>query len=354
MVKLMEAGKKEEQTGKRRFFGFKKWPSGNEQEKVARQLEIDRERQKSIIQELKKKGGDDNVEFRQARGYLKLSNKLFLNKANKLISKGRFSSLGLEIKKANIDMLLGSYLSIIFFSMLLSFVISAAVVAVFVFYSGNYLLALAKFFWLIIALPALTFLILYFYPSAERKSQSRKIEQELPFAVIHMSAISGSGISPSEIFRIIGLSREYPYLRKEIKKVLNQINIYGYDLITALNNTAKTTPSVKLAELFNGLSAAIQSGGELSAFFDKRAETLLLNYRLEREKYTRTAETMMDIYITVVIATPMILMLLLVMIAVSGINIGLGITELTFVIVSIVALVNVLFLGFLQIKQPSY
>jgi len=29
-----------------------------------------------------------------------------------------------------------------------------------------------------------------------------------------MRAISGSGIAPAEIFKIIGLSKEYPYLRK--------------------------------------------------------------------------------------------------------------------------------------------
>ena len=38
-----------------------------------------------------------------------------------------------------------------------------------------------------------------------------------------MSAISGSGIEPSEIFRIIGLNREYPYLRKEIRKIVPEL-----------------------------------------------------------------------------------------------------------------------------------
>ena len=169
-----------------------------------------------------------------------------------------------------------------------------------------------------------------------------------------MSAISGSGISPVEIFKIIGLSREYKYLRKEIRKVLNQINIYGYDLVTALNNVARNTPSEKLAELFLGLSTTINSGGSLKEFFEKRSETLLNEYRLEREKYTKLAETFMDIYISVIIAAPMILMLLLIMISLSKISIGFTPFQITLLIIMVIALINTVFLIFLKIKQPAY
>ena len=62
----------------------------------------------------------------------------------------------------------------------------------------------------------------------------------------------------------------------------------------------------------------------------------------------------MDIYISVVIAAPMILLLLLVMISVSGIDIGLSLTQITILIVGLIAITNLIFLGFLQLKQPKY
>ncbi len=323
----------------------------------------------NLIRKLKKKQGlalEPYGEFKAARGYLRYANRFFLNTANKLIEKGRFKTLALEIKKANLDILFSTYVAMIFLTTFLSIFVALFLTIFFLFfnigfnapfvtsYSGDYMLRFLKIFWIIFAVPLATFFTLYFYPSTEKSSLSKRIDQELPFAVIHMSAISGSGIEPSEIFRIIGLSKEYPFLRGEIRKVMNQINIYGYDLTTALNNVAASTPSTKLAELFNGLSTTINSGGDLSIFFEKRAETLLLNYRLERERYTKVAETFMDIYISVVIASPMILMLLLVMISVSGISVPFSISELTLIIVSIVAFINIIFLGFLQVKQPGY
>ncbi len=194
---------------------------------------------------------------------------------------------------------------------------------------------------------------MYFYPSLEKKSIESRINQELPFATIHMSSIAGSMIEPSKIFSIIMMTKEYPNLEKEFTKLLNEINIYGYDFVTALKNVAKNSPSQKLAELFNGLATTITSGGNLSEFFDKRASSLLFDYRLEREKQTKSAETFMDIYISVVIAAPMILMLLLMMMKISGLGIALSTSMITLIMIIAVSFINVVFLVFLHLKQPN-
>jgi len=290
---------------------------------------------------------EEIYEFKKSRGYLKLANRFFLESSQKLIKKGYFRSLPSEIKKSNLEILFETYIAMMLFSVLLSFVISLLMaVALFIFGVSLIIVLLAP-----IVIPLLTFIALYYYPMAEKRSLSKRIDEELPFAVIHMSSISGAGIEPTEIFKIIGLSKDYPFLRKEIRKILNQINIYGYDLVSSLNSAAKTTANAKFAELLNGLSTTINSGGSLSDFFQKRAELLMLSYRLDKEKFIKLAETFMDIYISVVIAAPMILMLLLVMISVSGIQTGFTTNELTIITILSVSLINIVFLGFLQAKQ---
>jgi len=134
---------------------------------------------------------------------------------------------------------------------------------------------------------------------------------------------------------------------------MNEINIYGHDLVTALRDSADSCPSKKLADLYNSLSTNITSGGNLGEFFEKRSETLLLDYRLERERYTRASETFIDVYISIVIAAPMILMLLLMMIQVSGLGLALTPTMLSLIMILGVAGVNFVFLMFLRLKQPA-
>ena len=319
-----------------------------------------------LLKRIKKAGlvkKEDDEATIKPRIYIKMANSLFLKQSMDLIKKGHFKPLAMSLRRANIEVLLSSYVSAIFFSVLISIFLSLFIWIFFILFQFNIdstflfsfvteenLTRAFKFIWLPIAIPIITFLAVYNYPNSERESLARKIEQELPFAVIHMSSISGSGIEPTEIFKIIGTSSEYPVLRREIRKVLNQINLYGYDLVTSLHSVSKTTPSPRLAELLSGLAVTITSGGELSRFFEKRAESLLLTYRLDREKYTKTAETFMDLYISIVIAAPMILMVLTIMMQIS--SVGEVFSPLT--VVLIVSLINILFLVFLTLKQVDY
>lgn len=309
---------------------------------------------------------DKNEEFQASRGYVKFSNKIFLKTSSNLLKAGYFRSLVSEINRANIDFLAEVYVATMFLTTLLAMIGSFALMIFLMFfkislifpfvslYTGNIESRILGVIWIPFIVTIAVFLFMYSYPSSERKNVARKVEQELPFAVIHMSSIAGSGIEPIQIFKIIGMSKEYPYLRVEIRKVMNQINLYGYDLVTALNNTLRTTSSQKLSELFTGMSTTISSGGNLADFFAKRAESLLIDYRLEREKYTKIAETFMDIYISVVIAAPMILMLVVVMMSLSGLQLPFTPGEINLMTISAIALINLIFLALLKFKQPSY
>ncbi len=318
------------------------------------------------IKKKKDKGKGEVQKYKTYNFYGKLANRLFLDFSNKVIKSGKMKSLTLDIKRSNINVLGATYLSMMFLTTCISFAAGIFLMTFLLFFSvgfeypfinafqGGYLIRFAEVMWVPFAVSALVFLGFYFYPGAEKSSKGKKIDQELPFVVIHMGSIAGSGIKPMEILKIIGTSNEYKYAGQEIRKLLNQTNIYGYDLSTALRNISLLTPSAKLSELFTGMSVTINSGGDMKKFFEKRAESLLLNYRLEREKATKSAETFMDLYISIVIATPMILLMILVMISVSGLQSGFGSGQMSIALIGIVVIINILFLTFLHLKQPTY
>ena len=118
---------------------------------------------------------------------------------------------------------------------------------------------------------------------------------------------------------------------------------------------AKNCPSERLGQLFEGFSTAITSGGSLTEFLNKHSETLLFDYRLEREKYTRVTETLMNIYISVVIAAPMIMLVLFILMGLTSLGGGaLSTGAVAGIVVMIIALLNVFFLLFLNAKQPKF
>jgi len=321
--------------------------SEKKQDKILEDLKVGRDAIKEIKKEEKKK--EKKEEIIRPNWYGRIANKFFLKLSSSLMRKGYFKKLKLDLRKANINFITQTYISIIFFTTVISAIFAVMMFIIFLLLGISIKLSV-----LILILPLMVFLFVYFNPTMERRTIERKINEELPFVAIHMSAIAGSGISPVEIFKVIVASTEYKYTKTEIKKLLSQINVYGYDIVTALKNTAKETSSTDLAELFNGLANSISSGGSLSAFINKRADTLLFEYKLEREKYNRTVETFMDIYISVIIAAPMIFMLLFMLMSITGMSIGISISGLTTIMLSAISLINILFLVFVHLRQPSY
>lgn len=303
--------------------------------------------------------------FGKPNFYAKISNQFFRNTSNKLLMKGYLEPLNKDLRRMNSPFVVGTYSSMILFTMMLSAIFSIFFMTFLLFYKisldgitpvdGSLLLRFFNVFWVVLAIPIVTGMLMYFYPKSEGKNIGAKIDQELPFVAIHMSAIATSGIEPTTIFQIIIKSEEYKHTRLEFRKLLNLINFQGYDLVTALKRVAGSSPSLKLRELLDGLATAITSGGDLHEFLDKHAEGLLFDYRLERERYTKTAETLMDIYISISIAAPMVLLMLFIIMGSTGMYfLGLTTDIMAVLIILSLIILNVGFLLFLKLKQPAF
>lgn len=354
--KNLDADKKEKNTLNKNLLDVKYKDSIiNKEQKIT----IKKEEESKFLENLSKQEASANKVLKTKNesaysfgAYINISNRLFRNFSDKLVEKGYFNFVRNDLRRITSPFVLSSYLSVCFFSSLLSLGVSIIAFILILLLKFGFLLAISAFF----LIPILTFLLFLFYPSMQRKALEREINQELPFLTIYMSAISTSGIEPSKIFNVVSASKDYPTTRREIKKLNNYINFYGYDIVTALKMISKNCPSEKLAQLFDGLSTTITSGGMLNEYLNKHSETLLFDYRLEREKYTRLAETFMNIYISIVIAAPMIMMMLFILIGFTGGGGGLlgNPTNMSIITVLLISLLNIGFLMFLNSKQPKF
>jgi len=278
-----------------------------------------------------------------------LANAFFRGFSEKTISS--FGTMEKSIKSANMSVLPATYLAMAYFFTVIVFFLTIAVYGVALFINME---LYWTYFWTILVVPALFFLVFVYYPKTEADAVQKEISYELPFATIHMTAIAGSDIEPTKIFQIIATSKEYPNVGKEIQKILVMIRVYGYDLVTALKNVASRTSNVRLAELLGGLATNIAGGGSLKNYLEKKAENYLLDYKLERRKYIDLASTFMDIYISILIAAPMVLMLMFIIMNVAGLGFqGFSLQFLMIISVIAIVIVNIIFLIIINLKQPK-
>jgi archaellum biogenesis protein FlaJ (TadC family) len=200
-----------------------------------------------------------------------------------------------------------------------------------------------------------TFTSFYLYPASVANTRRRNIKEDLPFAIIHMSAVAGSGAQPIAMFDLILASGEYKGLEGEVIKIVNYVNLFGYDLGTALKAVANTTPSKPFRELLLGITSTVEGGGSLKDYLSGKADEAMTTYRLERKKYVEVLSTYSDMYTGILIAAPLLFMTTLAIINVLGGKIGgLEVSTLSSIgVYGVIPILNILFMLFLNIVQPE-
>lgn len=311
--------------------------------------------EKDVLRKIRENKGEQSkkdierpLEVEPSSRLIRISNQMFREFSSALAKTSIFSSIEKDLKKANIPYRIISYISLTLFLTLISFVLAAAVS----FFLG--IENLLRNFLLLMLVPITVFVLMMLAPSQKADTTKKMLENELPFAVSNLAAIASSNIEPTKIFAIMASSYEFPAFSKESKKIVNQVNFYGYDLTTALRNVAKNTASVGFGELLNGISTNITSGGNLSVYLNEKSKDYMLDYKLSRERYANTIGIYSDIYTALLIAAPLLFMLLLIVISMIGTSIGgLSVQNLAMLGIGAIAVLNVLFLLFLNFTQPE-
>ncbi len=312
----------------------------------------------------------EEIEIRNASLYVRAANFFFRGFSAELLGKGHFKDLSLAVRKSGLNLLANSYVSSLFLNIFLAFIFGLLAGIFFSFYKLGFAFGVPpisiatidfSIFMLIrniIVFPLLfssiIFIASYYYPNLEASAKKSKVNDELPFAMIHMSAIAGSGVEPTKIFKLISDSAEYKEFSREARKITNKINLYGYDLLTALKEVARTTPSAKVKDLFNGMTSVISTGGDLKLYLEKKADTAMTEYKLDRRKFAEAAGTYADIYTGLLVAAPLIFgVMIAIMAPLGGKLFGLGMEAVGIAGLIIIFILNIVFLIFVNMAQPS-
>lgn len=204
-------------------------------------------------------------------------------------------------------------------------------------------------------LSLVTFAGFYSYPTAKMKNRRKSINTNLSFAINHMGAVAASGVPPTKMFKLIAQSTEYGEISTEIEKIVNYVEVFGYDVLTAIKTVSATTPSPAFKEFFEGMISTTQSGGDIKAYLTQKSKEAMLTYKLDRKKYTETISTYSDIYTGILIAAPLFFVAALSLVSLLGGKVG-GIDVNVITVIGtylVIPILNISFITFLELTQPE-
>lgn len=268
-----------------------------------------------------------------------------------------FKPLEEIIRIANIGILFERYVGRMILISLISFIISFSLIS----YGLIFILKLSVLYSLIggfligISLAFIIITIFHSYPYQVLTQKRNSIEANLPFALLHMSAIAASGAPPTIMFKLISETEEYGKVSEEARMIIRNIETFGMDPKTAMKQVADRTPSDSFRQFLYSFISTIETGGDLRKFLENVANEAMNDYRLKRERYLQALSMYADIYTGILIAAPLFFISILSIMGMLGGTIaGLTITDaMRLGIYAFVPLLNIVFILFLHLTQPQ-
>ena len=255
--------------------------------------------------------------------YGKFSHRVLHNFTQPLLK--YFEELSPYLRKADIPLNLGAYVSAM---ILTSIIVFACVFGVLVFlYPVLSTISIFEnisytMFTVIVSLLSmfLTFFTFWLYPSFKTSERKRKIEEGLPAAVDTMATIASTGVPPTVIFWSLVEYRRHGEISREAEKILNDIELFGLDLVAALQRAALRSPSPSLSEMLWKMIATIRTGGDLKDYLYIEGTKLRERERRKIEASIESLGMIAEIYITALILAPVFVIIMTSVMGLMGTN----------------------------------
>ncbi len=133
---------------------------------------------------------------------------------------------------------------------------------------------------------------------ANRKDQ---LERELPFSLSELSVLASTGTSPIRLIRHMAQRDHDPALTATFREIAYKADVQGKDLITALAETAKSSPSTSVRDTLWDLANMIHQGGNLDEYLRSKSDDVLRLKRLVQKEFIERLSTFLDMYVSLVL-----------------------------------------------------
>lgn len=181
-------------------------------------------------------------------------------------------------------------------------------------------IVLGVFFGILITV--LVFTVVYklflLYPTIMAGDRKRRIDSMLPYAVNYMSAMSGAGVLPVDLFRSLAINDIYGEVSVECRFLVRDLEVLGHDLVTAMKNLSATTPSTALQDFLQGAITVVTSGGQLEPYFQIKTEQYITENRQNQKEFLETLGLLGETYVTAFVAGPLFLVVVISIMSIMG------------------------------------
>jgi len=152
-------------------------------------------------------------------------------------------------------------------------------------------------------------------PSYKAKGRGKKIDAKITSSMSFISAMASADVPVDVIFKELARQPIYGEIKEEAEWITRDTEVLGLDILTALRDASIRTPSIKFQEFLQGVVTTSTSGGQLKPYFLMKADYFEKEDKLEARKKMETLGLLAETFVTVVVAFPLFLVVIIAIMA---------------------------------------
>jgi flagellar protein FlaJ len=206
---------------------------------------------------------------------------------------------------------------------------------------------------LAVAVPFLIRAVMDSAPASKARARGRAIDRRISAVLSFVSAMASADVNVDTIFKELSKQKLYGEVAEEAAWITRDTELLGIDILTAMKEGAKRTPSRRWQDFLQGVVTTATSGGQLKPYFLLKADQYEKENKLDLLKRVETMGLLAETFVITVVAFPLFLIIMLAIFAVVGTQ-GPGMVVALFAIVGIIPLFQAAFIYIiLQISKEG-
>ena len=251
------------------------------------------------------------------------------------------------LERAKIKIYAETYVSLMFFIAALTLPVSVISLAILYFFGLLPIIFL-------IPLPFYVMIGFMLIPMSRATDRASNLEREMPFASAYISVMASGGIAPYTSFRRLSEVELMPAMRSEAREILKDVEIFGVDPLTAIEQAAKRNPLDIFKDFLAGYASTVIIGGDIGHFLERKAEDIFKTRALRVKAAAERLGMLLETFIIVMVLMSLCFYILFSVESIysSGITMYSGIILYTYLFTPMLSLMFIYLAHSMQPKTP--
>ncbi|MEM2953337.1 MAG: type II secretion system F family protein [Candidatus Bathyarchaeia archaeon] len=251
------------------------------------------------------------------------------------------------LERAKIKIYPETYVSLMFFTAVLT--IPVTIISILLLYFYMFIPAV-----FLVPFPVYVMIGFLLIPLSRAGERASNLEREMPFAAAYISVMASGGIAPYTSFKRLAEVELMPAMRSEAREIIKDVEIFGIDPLTAIENAAKRNPLDIFKDFLAGYASTVIIGGDIGHFLERKAEDIFKTRALRVKAAAERLGMLLETFIIVMVLMSLCFYILFSVESIYSVGISMysGIILYTYLFTPMLSLMFIYLAHSMQPKTP--